>query len=104
MGERAAAGADRLWITNDNSRSEDPHKIARTIAKGVAGKAEYEICLDRTEAIQRAVQEARAGDLVLVAGKGHEAYQEVGGVRHPFDDRRVVQDALDRRFQAGDAA
>jgi len=93
MGEIAARLADRVIVTSDNPRSEDPMTIARAIARGI----EAEIELDRRAAIRRAIADARPGDTVVVAGKGHEAYQIVGTLSRPFDDRDEVRLAFDAR-------
>ena len=82
--------ADRAIVTSDNPRSEDPAALARA----VAGTTGAEVILDRRMAIRTAIGEARPGDTVVVAGKGHEAYQIVGTQRHPFDDRHEVRSAL----------
>jgi UDP-N-acetylmuramoyl-L-alanyl-D-glutamate--2,6-diaminopimelate ligase len=98
MGAAAAAGADVLIVTDDNPRWEDPAAIRAAILAGARGqRAEVVEVGDRRAAIRAAVDRARAGDIVLVAGKGHEAGQEVGGVVHPFDDRDVVREALAER-------
>jgi UDP-N-acetylmuramoyl-L-alanyl-D-glutamate--2,6-diaminopimelate ligase len=99
MGAVAARLADRVVITSDNPRSEDPQAIANAVARGVldAGSRRYAVELDRARAIRAAIGAADVGDVVLVAGKGHEAYQEAGGVRTPFDDVQVASDALANR-------
>jgi UDP-N-acetylmuramoyl-L-alanyl-D-glutamate--2,6-diaminopimelate ligase len=95
MGEAVGQGADVAIVTNDNPRSEDPRAIADAILPGLeGGKALVVVELDRARAIERAVLEARPGDVVLVAGKGHEPYQIIGGVTSPFDDREQAQKAL----------
>jgi UDP-N-acetylmuramoyl-L-alanyl-D-glutamate--2,6-diaminopimelate ligase len=95
MGRIAAVGAELCWVTNDNPRSEDPEKIAEAIVQGVlAENGHPRVCLDRLQAIQAAVLEAQPGDVVLVAGKGHEDYQLVGNQRLAFDDRVAAQTAL----------
>ena len=95
MGEVVAAGADRAMVTNDNPRSEAPEAIARAIELGLrAGAASHEIELDRSLAIERAVLEASPGDVVLIAGKGHESYQIIGAERRRFDDRFEARRAL----------
>ena len=96
MGAAAAEGADRLFVTSDNPRGEDPRAIVADILAGTAG-ARVEIEPDRRRAIHAAVADAAPDDLVLVAGKGHEAAQEVGGERRPFDDAAVAREALARR-------
>ena len=101
MGEAAARGADRLIVTNDNPRSEDPRTIAAAIASGVtAAGGACEVVLDRAIAIDRAVTGAAAGDVVLIAGKGHEPYQIVGAEIRAFDDRDEARAALARRREA----
>lgn len=92
----AAAGrwADQVVLTSDNPRSEDPEVILDDIEQGLEpGQACTRIC-DRREAIERALSLANDGDAVVVAGKGHEAYQEIGHTMNPFDDRRVVREIL----------
>ena len=92
MGEVASRHADQLILTSDNPRSEDPASIIAQIAKGVRGR--HEQIIDRRQAIQKALAEARRGDIVLVAGKGHEQYQEINGVRRRYSDAAVVRAAL----------
>jgi UDP-N-acetylmuramoyl-L-alanyl-D-glutamate--2,6-diaminopimelate ligase len=95
MGEIAARLADVVVITDDNPRSEDPAAIRAAVRRGTdRGTAEVTEIGDRRAAIVAAVARARAGDVVLVAGKGHETGQEVRGVVHPFDDRVVAREAL----------
>ncbi len=96
MGAVAARLADRVIVTSDNPRSEDPGSIAADIVSGSGIQSTVVVELDRRRAIQRAVSEADAGDVVLVAGKGHEAYQLVGERVLDFDDVAVVRDALER--------
>jgi len=94
----AAAAADLVLVTNDNPRSEDPQAIADAAAAGVrAAGGTPRVELDRRTAIEEAVGWARPGDVVLVAGKGHETGQTVAGETFPFDDRTVARDALDTR-------
>ena len=98
MGEAVGRGADRAVVTNDNPRSEDPRAIAEAILPGLeAQAATYEVLLDRAEAIEAAVSAAAPGDVVLIAGKGHETYQLQGGERREFDDRDEARRALRRR-------
>jgi UDP-N-acetylmuramoyl-L-alanyl-D-glutamate--2,6-diaminopimelate ligase len=96
MGAIAARLADRVIVTSDNPRSEDPGTIAAEIVAGSGTQSTVVVELDRRRAIERAVYEAGAGDVVLVAGKGHEAYQLVGERVLDFDDVAVVRDALER--------
>ncbi|RNL86440.1 UDP-N-acetylmuramoyl-L-alanyl-D-glutamate--2,6-diaminopimelate ligase [Halostreptopolyspora alba] len=104
MGEAAAKLADAVILTNDNPRSEDPVTIVTSMLEGVAKvpadqRARITVELDRSTAIRTAVERARAGDVVIVAGKGHERGQYVAGEVLPFDDREVLRTAL--RQQAG---
>ncbi|MEA2719649.1 MAG: UDP-N-acetylmuramoyl-L-alanyl-D-glutamate--2,6-diaminopimelate ligase [Candidatus Eremiobacteraeota bacterium] len=94
MGEIAARLADRVIVTSDNPRSEDPMSIAKAVANGYD---RTHIELDRRRAIRRAIDEAHAGDTVVVAGKGHETYQIVGDQTRPFDDRDEVRIAFSKR-------
>jgi len=98
MGRVAAALADRVVVTSDNPRGEDPRRIIEDIVAGVRGAGgAIVIEPDRRAAILRAVQEARRGDIVLLAGKGHEEYQEIRGARRPFSDAAVAREAVERR-------
>ncbi len=92
MGAVAARAADRVIVTNDNPRSEDPEEIAHAILAGAGPTARME--LDRTAAIAIALSEAEPGDVVVVAGKGHEQGQESAGVKRPYDDRQAVREVL----------
>lgn len=96
MGAVAARLADRLYITSDNPRCEEPQTIADEIVAGI-GSREYVVELDRRRAIERAIAQAHPGDVVLVAGKGHEGYQILGDEVLPFDDVAVARDALSAR-------
>ncbi len=98
MGRVASRLADRVVVTSDNPRGEDPRAIIADIVAGARGKAAgIVIEADRRSAIRRTVAEARQGDIVLLAGKGHEAYQEIRGVKRPFSDAVVAREALARR-------
>jgi UDP-N-acetylmuramoyl-L-alanyl-D-glutamate--2,6-diaminopimelate ligase len=100
MGAAAGLGADYSFITNDNPRSEEPEAIAQAVEDGLVravGALRHELCLDRSQAIERAVLRARPGDVVLIAGKGHEDYQILGDERIHFDDREQARLALQRR-------
>ena len=94
MGAVASRHADRVIVTSDNPRGEDPQAIISEIAAGIPG--DYEAIADRRAAIAAAVASARVGDVVLVAGKGHETYQEIAGEKFPFSDVREAQMALER--------
>lgn len=95
MGRVAEEYADRVIITSDNPRGEMPEKIIDEIAAGMSGKVETIINVDRTAAIQYAMETSGPGDVVLVAGKGHETWQEVNGRRYPFSDRQLVRNLLE---------
>nr|WP_245663557.1 UDP-N-acetylmuramoyl-L-alanyl-D-glutamate--2,6-diaminopimelate ligase [Nocardia inohanensis] len=102
MGAAAARGADLLIITDDNPRSEDPASIRAAVRSGAVElpegeRGEVREVGDRAAAIDTAVDWARPGDVVLVAGKGHETGQEISGVKYPFDDREVLVAALSRK-------
>lgn len=101
MGEVAARLADRVVLTSDNPRGEDPLAIIDAIRSGMPASADVTVEPDRATAIARAIDDALPGDVVLVAGKGHETYQEVGGEVRPFDDRQECAAALSRRKEAG---
>jgi UDP-N-acetylmuramoyl-L-alanyl-D-glutamate--2,6-diaminopimelate ligase len=96
MGQIAAAAADAVIVTSDNPRGENPAAIAAAVAEGIVA----EVILDRRTAIRRAINDARAGDTVVVAGKGHETYQIIGEERLPFDDRDEVRSAFSLRSGA----
>jgi len=95
MGAAAARIADRLLLTSDNPRSEEPLAIIAQIAKGI--DKGHEVEADRGRAIEKAVSEAAPADVVLIAGKGHENYQEIAGRRTAFSDEAAARAALDAR-------
>ncbi len=92
MGQVVAELADISFVTSDNPRGEDPAAIAAEVVDGL----DLEVELDRRRAIERALESARPGDVVVIAGKGHERGQEIGGRKLPFDDRQVAREALRR--------
>lgn len=102
MGRVAAAYSDYVLVTSDNPRTEDPVRIVEDILPGLteAGYApdRFEAIIDRRVAIGRAIAKAGPLDVVLIAGKGHETYQDIMGVKHDFDDREVARDAIRGRF------
>jgi len=106
MGGIAARLADRAWVTSDNPRSERPEAILAEIETGIPADAagRHESIADRRRAIQRAVAWAREGDVLVIAGKGHETYQVVGSEVLPFDDREVAREALVERGGTGGRA
>ena len=100
MAAIAEAAAALVIVTDDNPRGEDGDAIVADIMAGFAEPSKVVVERDRRRAIERAVGAARPGDIVLVAGKGHETYQDVAGVKHPFDDREVAAAALAARHAA----
>ncbi|HRY98741.1 MAG TPA: cyanophycin synthetase, partial [Bacteroidales bacterium] len=101
MAATAAQLSDRLILTSDNPRSEDPEQIIREMQAGLDALTRRKTIAitDRREAIRTAVALAGNGDIILIAGKGHEKYQEIQGVKHPFDDKQVVAEALKETSQ-----
>jgi len=91
MGQIASLFSDITFVTSDNPRHEDPHKIIEDILQGTAKDKDVRVIPDRRAAIHAALDLARAGDVILIAGKGHETYQVVGDVRQKFDDRQEVE-------------
>jgi UDP-N-acetylmuramoyl-L-alanyl-D-glutamate--2,6-diaminopimelate ligase len=90
MGEIAARLADIAIATSDNPRTEDPERILDDVEAGMTARQHYRIT-DRKAAIGQALELAREGDTILLAGKGHETYQVVGTIKEPFDEREVVR-------------
>jgi UDP-N-acetylmuramoyl-L-alanyl-D-glutamate--2,6-diaminopimelate ligase len=98
MAAIAAQYSDFVIATSDNPRFEEPEDILRDVEQGLLGSTtSYELIVDRQEAISRAIEWAQAGDVILLAGKGHETYQEIRGTRLPCDDRVLARAALARR-------
>ncbi|UWN59068.1 UDP-N-acetylmuramoyl-L-alanyl-D-glutamate--2,6-diaminopimelate ligase [Alistipes indistinctus] len=98
MAKIAVDGSDMAVLTSDNPRLEEPGAIIEQMKSGLEPGARYLAITDRREAIKAAVALARPGDIILVAGKGHETYQDVGGVKHHFDDREEVRAAFGTVF------
>ncbi len=96
MGEVAARLADRLIVTDDNPRTEDPAKIVADIQRGIAANHDVLTEHDRAVAIRKALRSARDGDVVLIAGKGHEDYQIVGSEKRAFSDQAIVKEFIQR--------
>ena len=94
MGAAVSELADEAFVTSDNPRGEDPAAIARDVLEGMASTKPLTVELDRAAAIRAALRSIRAGDVLLVAGKGHETYQETGGRMSHFDDREALRAAL----------
>ena len=96
MGEISGRIADFTFITSDNPRTEDPEKIVEQIEEGMKKtKGKYKVVVDRTEAIKEAIKMATKRDIIVLAGKGHEPYQEINGVKHTFDERVIVKDLIE---------
>ena len=97
MGEVACEHSDKVIFTSDNPRSEDPLQIIRDMEEGLqtAARRKYISIPDRKEAIKTAISLAKPEDIVLIAGKGHEKYQEIKGVKYDFDDKNVVKEMFD---------
>ncbi|MFO7820715.1 MAG: UDP-N-acetylmuramoyl-L-alanyl-D-glutamate--2,6-diaminopimelate ligase [Lentisphaeria bacterium] len=93
MGSVAAQYADKLYVTSDNPRGENPDAIIKEIIEGIPDTSDKMVITDRRKAILQAVADAGEGDVVLVTGKGHETYQEVKGEKYPFDDREILRSA-----------
>ena len=96
MATVACEHSDRVIFTSDNPRSEAPEQIIRDMEEGLAPayRRKYISITDRREAIKTALSLANKEDIVLVAGKGHEKYQEIKGVKYPFDDKKVLEELL----------
>ena len=95
MGEIAGKLAGYTVITTDNPRTEEPEAIIKEIENGIKNtKGKYKVIVDRAKAIEHALRKANKNDLVLIAGKGHETYQEINGVKHHFSDKEVVEEVL----------
>jgi UDP-N-acetylmuramoyl-L-alanyl-D-glutamate--2,6-diaminopimelate ligase len=104
MGEIATRLSDFVVATSDNPRSEDPLDILKEIEPGMhGGSAPYKMVPDRREAIELAVATAQKGDVVVIAGKGHEDYQIIGNQHIPFDDRKVSAELIRDRLISGGA-
>ncbi len=98
MGGIAAELSDKAILTSDNPRNEEPEAIIDEMEQGVAPQNYKRILsiTDRKQAIKTACQLAQPNDIILIAGKGHETYQEIKGIRHDFDDMKIVKELLDQ--------
>ncbi len=94
MAQTACDLSDRVILTSDNPRTEDPAQILKDMEEGLttAAKRKYISIADRKEAIKTAISFANREDIILVAGKGHEKYQDINGVKYPFDDKEVLKE------------
>jgi UDP-N-acetylmuramoyl-L-alanyl-D-glutamate--2,6-diaminopimelate ligase len=90
MGEIATKYSDHAVITSDNPRDEDPFAIIEDIKTGIKSD-NYSVEENREQAIEKSVKMSKAGDVILVAGKGHETYQEIKGVKHHLSDKEIVE-------------
>jgi UDP-N-acetylmuramoyl-L-alanyl-D-glutamate--2,6-diaminopimelate ligase len=97
MAQAACALSDKVILTSDNPRTEDAAAILADMEKGLdsAGRRKSLTIADRKEAIKTAVSLAREEDIILVAGKGHEKYQDINGIKHPFDDKQVLREMFE---------
>jgi UDP-N-acetylmuramoyl-L-alanyl-D-glutamate--2,6-diaminopimelate ligase len=97
MAAIACEQSDRVILTSDNPRSEDPEAIIAEMKAGVPIHQMKKVLsvTDRREAIRTACALAKPGDIILLAGKGHEKYQEIKGVKYPFDDKQVLEESLE---------
>ncbi len=97
MGEISGRIADFTFITSDNPRTEEPQKIVEQIEEGMKKtKGKYKVVVDRTEAIKEAIQMATKRDIIILAGKGHEPYQEINGEKYPYDERIIVNEIMEQ--------
>jgi len=96
MGEISGRISDFTFITTDNPRTEEPEKILAEIENGIKKtNGKYKVISDRTEAIREAIKMATKRDIVVLAGKGHETYQEINGKKYPYDERIIVREIMD---------
>ena len=96
MGEVSGRVADYTIITSDNPRTEDPTSIVKDIENGIKNtNGKYECIVDRVEAIKKAISMANKRDIIVLAGKGHEQYQEINNKRYPFDEKLIVNNIIE---------
>ena len=97
MGEISGKIAHYTIITSDNPRTEDPETIVREIEEGMKKtNGKYECIVDRTQAIEAAIKMSNKNDIIVLAGKGHETYQEINHVKHPYDERVIIKEIIDK--------
>jgi UDP-N-acetylmuramoyl-L-alanyl-D-glutamate--2,6-diaminopimelate ligase len=96
MAKIAESQSDKVILTSDNPRNENPDTIIDDMYKGISGKKQVLKITNREEAVKTAIFIANKGDIILIAGKGHETYQEINGVRHHMDDKEIAENALDQ--------
>lgn len=101
MGEAVAVFCDEAWVTSDNPRSENPNTIINQIIDGIPLDFPHQIQVDRKKAIAAALAVMKRDDCLVIAGKGHETYQEINGIRHHFDDKETVLELLQNRIKPG---
>lgn len=95
MGEISGKIADFTFITTDNPRTEEPEEIVKEIEEGMKKtNGKYKVVVDRKEAIKEAIEMANKLDIIVLAGKGHEPYQEINGTKYPFDERIIVKEII----------
>ena len=95
MGEISGKIADFTFITTDNPPTEEPEEIVKEIEEGMKKtNGKYKVVVDRKEAIKEAIEMANKLDIIVLAGKGHEPYQEINGTKYPFDERIIVKEII----------
>jgi UDP-N-acetylmuramoyl-L-alanyl-D-glutamate--2,6-diaminopimelate ligase len=93
MAQIAARKSQQVILTSDNPRTEDPNQILKDMEAGLNDEVQHSLTIsDRAQAIKTAIMLAQAGDILLIAGKGHEKYQEINGVKHDFDDFKLTEE------------
>ena len=101
MGEISGKIADFTFVTSDNPRTEKPESIIKQIEEGIKKtKGKYKVVVDRTEAIEEAIKMATKRDIIVLAGKGHEPYQEINGVKYDYDERIIVREIIEKIIEA----
>ena len=96
MAKAAEDEADVVVMTSDNPRSEEPHHIIEQMLRGITDSSKAIVCIDRAQAIAQTIEKAKAQDVILIAGKGHENYQEISGIKLAFSDASHALEALTR--------